>query len=125
MSGPLAAQRSTGDVTATVLLFVAQLVASAASLVMALGRSLWVMMPICSDNCDSLEVTHFVHKSLTGAVVSVIGIALAFLLAGIGALVAGLRRSRMWKWPALGITIVVISFLVAVGVWTEILPSGS
>jgi hypothetical protein len=45
-------------------------------------------------------------------------IALALFGSGIGVLVAGLRRRPgMWKWPVLGLAIVVISFLIAVGLW--------
>ena len=110
--------RSNADTIATVLLFVTQLGASVLSFMLAVGSSLWLMLPICSDNCDSPDVTHFVHRTIGGAAVIVGGIVIAFLLAGTGALVAGSRRSTMWKWPALGLATVVVSFLIAIALWT-------
>lgn len=88
----------------------------------ALGL-LWTMMPICSDDCDSPAVTRFVHNMWSGAGVIVGGIALAALLAGIGAVVSGIRRTLMWKWPALGLAIVFIAFAIAVlAYWGHAMP---
>ncbi|OMC21671.1 hypothetical protein A5736_00485 [Mycobacterium sp. SP-6446] len=92
----------------------------------ALGL-LWTMMPICSDDCDSPAVTRFVHNMWSGAGVIVGGVAAAALLAGIGAVVSGsrrtTRRTRMWKWPALGLAIVFVAFAIAVlAFWGNAMP---
>jgi len=78
--------RPTADIIATVLLFVTQLAVSALSFIVALMSSLPLMMSICSDDCDSPVVTHFVHKTISGA---------AVIVGGIGTLVASIRRSPM------------------------------
>ncbi|WP_139273329.1 hypothetical protein [Mycobacterium paraffinicum] len=102
------------------LLFVAQLVVSAGAVALAVLSSMWLMLPICSDNCDSPGVTHFVHRTFGGAVVIVGGIAVALLVSCIGALIAGARgRPGMWKWPALGLVTAVGSVLIAVGLWVN------
>lgn len=112
--------RATADTVATALLFVAQLVVSAGASAVALLSSLWLMLPICSDNCDSPGVTHFVHRTFTGTIVIVGGIALALLVSCIGALVTGARRRPgMWKWPALGLVMAVGSVLIAAGLWVN------
>ncbi|OBF99695.1 hypothetical protein A5773_06945 [Mycobacterium sp. 852014-52450_SCH5900713] len=113
-------RRPTADIVATVLLFVAELAFSAVSVALALLSSVWLMLPICSDNCDSPAVTHFVHRTFAGTVVIVGGIALALLVSCVGALVAGTQgRAGMWKWPALGLVIGVVSVLIAAGLWVN------
>lgn len=117
---PAAPRRPTGDVTATAVLFVVQLVLSAVCFAAALLLTVWLMLPICSDNCDSPDVTHFVHRTFGGAVVVAGGAALGLLVSGVGALVTGLRhRAALWKWPALGLAITVVSALIAVGLWVN------
>ncbi|WP_142245423.1 hypothetical protein [Mycobacterium sp. IS-836] len=120
-------QRSTADKTATVSLFVVQAGASLLALAAAALGLLWTMMPICSDDCDSPAVTRFVHNMWSGAGVIVGGVAVAALLAGIGAVVSGsrrtTRRTRMWKWPALGLAIVFVAFAIAVlAFWGNAMP---
>ncbi|OMC40982.1 hypothetical protein A5745_20705 [Mycobacterium sp. IS-2888] len=120
-------QRSTADKAATITLFVIQAGASLLALAAAALGLLWTMMPICSDDCDSPAVTRFVHNMWSGAGVIVGGIALAALLAGIGAIVSGVRRTTrrtvMWKWPALGLAIVFIAFAIAVlAYWGDAMP---
>jgi hypothetical protein len=114
---PVVGKRSTADVVATVLLCMTQLVASVLAGIAALLPSMWLMLPICGDNCGSAEVTHFVDKTVDGVVVILSGVVLAFLLATIGMVVSGLRRTLMWIWPALGLTTVVVFFLVACYLW--------
>lgn len=102
------------------LLFVAQLVLSGFCGVMAMLSTVWLIMPICSDNCDSPDVTHFVHRTFTGAVVVGGGAALGLLVSIVGALVTGLRHNAgMWKWPAIGLAIVTASALITLGLWVN------
>lgn len=115
-------KRSTADIVATTLLFVGQLAASALAFVPALLGSAWLMMPICSDNCDSTQVSHFVHNTWTGALVIVAGVGVALLVAACGTLVSGLRGTLMWKWPALGLAMVIVCFVIALGLWMEATP---
>lgn len=112
--------RPAGDVTATTVLFVVQGALSAVCFGLALLSLIYLMMPICSDNCDSPDVTRIVHRTFVGAVVIAGGAALGLLVSGAGALVTGLRhRPGMWKWPALGLAVTVVSGLIAVGVWVN------
>ncbi|BDB43480.1 MULTISPECIES: hypothetical protein [Mycobacterium] len=117
-------RRSSTDVGATVVLSIAQAVASAVAVVSAAALMLWLMMPICSDNCDSPQVDHFVHQTLTAAAVAGGGVVVALLLAGTGIAVAAARRSPMWIWPAAGLGIVLVTYGVSVGVWMAGLPAG-
>jgi hypothetical protein len=114
---PAVRKRSTADIVATVLLCVLQLVASVLAGFAALLPSMWLMLPICGDNCGSAEVTHFVDKTVDGVVVIVCGVVLAFLLTAVGMVVAGVRRKLMWIWPALGVAMIVVFFLVACYLW--------
>jgi hypothetical protein len=81
---PVVRKRSTADLVATVLLCVTQLAASVLACLVALLPSMWLMLPICGDNCGSAEVTHFVDKTVDGVVVILCGVVLAFLLTAIG-----------------------------------------
>jgi hypothetical protein len=83
----------------------------------ALLPSMWLMLPICADNCGSAEVAHFVDKTVDGVVVILCGVVIAFLLTTIGMVVSALRRKLMWIWPALGLAMVVVFFLVACYLW--------
>jgi hypothetical protein len=96
---------------------VLQLVASVLAGFAALLPSMWLMLPICGDNCGSAEVTHFVDKMVDGVVVILCGVVLAFLLTTIGIVVSGVRRKLMWIWPALGLALVVVFFLIASYLW--------
>ncbi|OBI40612.1 hypothetical protein A5707_09370 [Mycobacterium kyorinense] len=117
-------RRSAADTIATVVLFTALLMASVLSVAVSLVPSLWMMMPICSDNCDTPEIARFDHRVMGGVTVIWVGAAVAVLLAGIGAIVAGVRRWVMWIWPAIGLVIVVVCFVVAGFMWLDALPSG-
>jgi hypothetical protein len=108
----------------TVLLFVGQIVASALSLLGALGLSMWLMLPGCSNNCDSAAVEHVYGDLTTGVAVAVGGVVAGLLLAVIGSVIAGLRRSVMCVWPGLGLTLVGMTFLVALWRWLDAVPSG-
>ena len=114
---PVVRKRSTADIVATVLLCVSQLAASVLACLAALLPSMWLMLPICGDNCGSAEVTHFVDKMVDGVVVILCGVVLAFLLTTIGLVVAGLRRTLMWLWPALGLAMVLVFFVIASYLW--------
>lgn len=106
------------------VLFTALLMASVLSVAVSLVPSLWMMMPICSDNCDSPDIARFDHRVMGGVAVLWAGVAGAVLLAGIGAIVAGVRRRVMWIWPAVALVIVVVCFAVAGFMWLDALPSG-
>ncbi|WP_156658240.1 hypothetical protein [Mycobacterium kyorinense] len=121
---PVVRRRSAADTIATVVLFTALLMASVLSVAVSLVPSLWMMMPICSDNCDTPEIARFDHRVMGGVTVIWVGAAVAVLLAGIGAIVAGVRRWVMWIWPAIGLVIVVVCFVVAGFMWLDALPSG-
>ncbi len=114
---PAVRKRSTADIVATVLLCVLQVVASVLAGFAALLPSMWLMLPICSYNCGSASVTHFVDKTVDGIVVILCGVVLAFLLTTTGMVVSGLRRTLMWIWPAMGVAMVVVFFLVACYLW--------
>ncbi|WP_322857975.1 hypothetical protein [Mycobacterium shigaense] len=114
-----ARKRPTADIVATVLLFVGQLVASALAFLLALTRSSTLMLPICSDNCDTAEVGHFVHDTWTGALILVSGMGVALLVAACGTLVSGLRGTLMWKWPAIGLVLVVVCSGIAMALWID------
>ena len=122
---PAVRKRSTADIVATVLLCVLQLVASVLAGFAALLPSMWLMLPICGDNCGSAEVTHFVDKTVDGVVVILCGVVLAFLLTTIGMVVSGVRRMLMWIWPALGVAMVVVFFLIASYLWLIAIGRGS
>ncbi|MCV7005542.1 hypothetical protein [Mycobacterium gordonae] len=117
-------RRSSTDVVFTVVLFVTQFVASALSFVGALGPAMWLMLPGCSDNCDSAAVDHFYGDVTTGVAVVAGGIVAGLLVAVIGSVVAGIRRSVMWIWPGLGVAVVVLTFVVALSLWLDAVPSG-
>jgi hypothetical protein len=113
--GP-ARRRSTGDIVATVVLFLGQLAASALVFVPALLGS---TMATCGANCDRSEMTRVVHSTWTGALIMVSGVGIALLVAACGTLVSGLRGTLMWKWPALGLAIVLVCFLITMGLWVS------
>ena len=114
---PVVRKRSTADIVATVLLCVTQLAAIVFACLAALLPSMWLMLPICSDNCGSAEVTHFVDNMVGGVIVILSGVVLAFLLTTIGMVVSGLRRTLMWIWPALGLALLVVFSLIASCLW--------
>ncbi|SPM37498.1 hypothetical protein MRAB57_5345 [Mycobacterium rhizamassiliense] len=105
-------QRSTADIVATALLFVAQLTASGLAFVLTIMGS---AMPSCGVNCDSSATSHFVHNTWIGTLIVVSGVGIALLVAACGTLVSGLRATRMWKWPAFGLAIVIVCGVVAEG----------
>ncbi|MDP7735775.1 hypothetical protein [Mycobacterium paragordonae] len=117
-------RRSSADVVFTVVLFVAQFVASALAFVGALGPAMWLMLPGCSDNCDNAAVDHFYGGVTTGVAVVAGGIVAGLLLAVIGSVIAGIRRSVMCVWPGLGLTVVGLTFLVALWLWLDAVPAG-
>jgi hypothetical protein len=117
-------RRSRKDIWATVLLSAGQLAASTVAAVTLAGLVLWLMMPICSDDCDSPQINHFVHQTLTAVAVIGGGVIVALLLAGIGITVAAVRRATMWIWPAAGLVIVVVTYAVSAVLWMDGLPGG-
>ena len=98
--------------------------ASALAFVGALGPAMWLMLPGCSDNCDSAAVDHFYGGVTTGVAVVAGGIVAGLLLAVIGSVIAGIRRSVMCVWPGLGLTVVGLTFLVALWLWLDAVPAG-
>ena len=104
--------RSTTDIVATTLLFLAQVAASALAFVSTLMGS---AMPSCRDSCDGAAISHVVHNTWTGALIVVSGVGVALLVATCGTLVSGLRGTRMWKWPAFGLAMVIVCSGVAAG----------
>lgn len=119
---PQRARRSSTDVVLTVVLFVAQFAASALSFIGALGPAMWLMLPGCSDNCDSAGVEHFYSQTGFGIAVVAGGIIAGLLVAVIGSVTAGIRRSVMCLWPALGLTIVGVTFVAALFIWLNAVP---
>ncbi|SOX53149.1 hypothetical protein MAAFP003_1819, partial [Mycobacterium ahvazicum] len=113
--------RSTADIVATVLLFAGQLAASS-SIVVVPGL-LGSTMADCGGRCDSAELSHVVPSTWTGALIMVAGVGVALLVAACGTLVSGLRGTWMWKWPAFGLTIVMVCFLINMGLWVNALPT--
>ncbi|WAC89852.1 hypothetical protein [Mycobacterium sp. Aquia_213] len=111
--------RSTADIVATALLFLGQLAASALLFVPAM---LGTTLATCGANCDSAEVSRVVHSTWTGALIMVSGVGIALLVAACGTLVSGLRGTLMWKWPALGLAIVMGCFLITMGLWVNPTP---
>lgn len=120
---PIPWRRSTADVVLTVVLFIAQFVASGLAVVGALGPAVWLLLPGCSDNCDSSGVEHFYSQTGFGVAVVAGGIVIALLLAATGSVIAGIRHSVMCIWPAAGLTVVAVSFVVAVSLWLDAVPT--
>ncbi|WP_216639704.1 hypothetical protein [Mycobacterium sp. 1164966.3] len=118
-------KRSTADTVATVILFTLLLLAIGLSVAVSLLPSLSMMMPICSDNCDSPEITRLDHQVKSGVAMIWIAAIVAVLVAGTGTVVAGVRRWVMWIWPTLGLAIVVVSFVIAGFTWLDAIPSGA
>ncbi|OBF22837.1 hypothetical protein A5725_11550 [Mycobacterium kubicae] len=116
--------RSTADTVAAVLLTFALVALCALGLLAALVPSLWAFLPICSDNCDDPKFSKFFDHTFTGAAVVVGGEVIAVGVAGIGMAVAGVRRSVLWIWPAIGAAIVVAAFVAALSIWINGIPSG-
>ncbi|OBJ47632.1 hypothetical protein [Mycobacterium sp. 1423905.2] len=96
----------------------------ALGLLAALVPSLWAFLPICSDNCDDPKFSKFFDHTFTGAAVVVDGEVAAVAVAGIGMVVAGIRRTTLWLWPALGAAMVVAAFFGALLIWVNGIPSG-
>lgn len=117
--------RSTADTVATVVLFAALLVAIGLSVAVSLLPSLWMMMPGCSDNCDSPEIARLYDHVWSGVAVIWIAAVVAVLVAVTGTVVAGVRRRMMWIWPTAGLAIVVVSFVVACFTWLDAIPGGA
>jgi predicted membrane metal-binding protein len=63
-----------------------------------------------------------IHNFWTGALIMVSGVGVALLIATCGTLVSGLRGTRMWKWPALGLAIVLACFLINTGLSISAMP---
>jgi hypothetical protein len=114
--------RNRKDVTATVLLSIAQLVMSGAAAALAAVMMLRAGLS-CTEapDCETERVHHFDHQA--DIVVTLVGggDTVALLLAGAGIAVAAWRRSLMWIWPALGLGVVVVSYGVsAVAGWDSL-----
>lgn len=97
-------QRSTADFIATIVAFVLAVAAGVLSLSFS---PLFVMAtdPCSNNNCDTTALTW-------AYVVAWGGLGVAAIVAIGGALFAGLRQRTMWVWPAAGLALIVVTFII-------------
>lgn len=110
-------RRSSADVVATVVLFVVEFAASLYFFVLSLPPAWLLFMPTCSD-CPA-----FSNLLVVGVAVMWGGIAITLVITAAGVGMAGARRRRMWVWPALGLVLLVSSFLLGFAVMYAALPA--
>jgi hypothetical protein len=92
--------RSTADIVVTSVLLALQLPAC----LVAFWLSAFFAMADCRTECNTVYAD-LIYPVTWG------GIAVSLLLASVGVILAAVRRSIMWVWPALGLVIVVGSFI--------------
>lgn len=109
------ARRSARDTAATVIAAALALLAAAVSL--ALSPFFVMATDACgSDDCDFSRLT-------LAYVVTWGGIGLAAVVAIVGMVRAARRGTPMWKWPALALLLVVVTFAAGGLLSMSVMPS--
>ncbi|SPM32426.1 hypothetical protein BN1232_01573 [Mycobacterium rhizamassiliense] len=103
-TGTTPRQRSTADIIATIVAFVLAVAVGVLSLSFS---PLFVMAtdPCSNNNCDTTALTW-------AYVVAWGGLAVAAIVAIGGTVFAAIRQRVMWVWPAAGLALIAVTFII-------------